>query len=166
MSECKALWVQLPLSRLFLFRQTLGTDYSNGESHFCRHCQDFYLMAKLLCRQTNASVNILSIPRGLVFYQFASLIHTQAYTHTRRKLFPHHSHWEMPCKDVLILQTRLCWMLSNNNSSSPPSNQPVSLLCVCVWVCVCVWICMIFFLSKIWNHKAQKEFIFLTSTKV
>lgn len=64
--------------------------------------------------------------------------HTDTHTHTRRRLFPHRSHWEMPCKDILILQTRLCWVLCNNSSSRPPSNQSDSLLSACGFVCVFV----------------------------
>lgn len=53
-----------------------------GKVTFCKHCQDFYLMAKMLCRQTNASVNILSIPHGLGLYQPLPLIHKHTRTHT------------------------------------------------------------------------------------
>lgn len=61
-----------------------------GKVTFCKLCQDFYLMANILCRQMNVSVHILSVPYGVVLYQLLPLTHT--HTHAHRELFPHHSH--------------------------------------------------------------------------
>lgn len=60
--------------------------------------------------------------------------HTQKHTSSIRELFPHHSHRGMPCKDVLILQARLCWVLIRTLAI----NHRISLtLCwMCAWVCM------------------------------
>lgn len=136
-----------------------------GKVSFRKRCQDFCLMAKTLCRQTDASVHVLSIPHVQTFLSGSlsaslslslSLMHTCTYTHART-----HIHTNTGgC--FLIIHTEKCPVRTSLSCkpdsagcsviTTPAVYHPISLAlcCVCLCVCVCVsvcvgpWICMIF----------------------
>lgn len=115
-----------------------------GKVTFCKRCQDFYLMAKILCRQTGASVHILSVPHVQTLWVFISLSfshtdsHARALTHTGGCFLIIHTE-KCPVRTSLSCKpdSAGCSVIT-----TPAVHHPISQTLCCVWACVFVWVCV------------------------
>lgn len=116
-------------SSLFLLVNPWQWLFQREKSILCKCCQDFYLMATILCRQMNASFYILSIPRGF------GPTHTD--THIIHLGVVSSSFTPRNALQVCPYPASQTLLGAHKNSSHQPSNQPGSLLNVCMSVYVC-----------------------------